>query len=135
MWTATLVDSLQGDPWTYRFILSDGTHKAETSLRGNNLSNADLEQFCRSEAARLDAAVAPQKVTYRLGDQIDLAPPVAVQPAPTDTARVQFLSDWNSLQALNRAVAAGFVQANDQRIAPLQSNISKNWLDSYVGLV
>ena len=141
-WTATLKDIQRGETsWALYIVYSNGAQTIPKQYTAQTVSDASVEALARNEIAGFDQVAASLgKVSYKVGDSIDLAPPVAPPPAskPADPvpsaaeiAFIQFKTDYLAWQRATRGVAAGLVkQADaDALLATVQSEYLPEYAD------
>ncbi len=83
--------------WTLGVVLEDGSERLTTT---NDLTDAFVEAFARSEAAKLGAISPTGKTHYNIGDAIPLDPPVPPQPTVDEQVHQQFIADKHTVENL-----------------------------------
>lgn len=138
-WTATPTSDPvnTGSGWLITAVLSDGvSEKFSANIVVAVLEDEAVKQVWRNEANKRSAANASAgKLSFVIGQPVDLTPPVPVviEPTPEQKARSEFFIGIAKLDELQRWAARGLIGADDKRIADLQVVLRAQLLDSYIG--
>lgn len=135
MWTAILGRVERDESgWRYTITYTDGNSKFRTEYKATSLGDEVIKQTARNEIERLETVVTSiGKVSIQEGSVIDLTPAVVVKPTAEQKAQSDFFIGYGEYLGLNRAAAAGFIAADDPRIAAARNALV--WSDDYIGLI